>query len=331
MATSFATIAKNCAGDLGLVAANEVLDAATSEDFLRRCNTMLAGWRTQYGTTLAVERFAFPLTANKQTYTIGIGGDFNVPRPVGSIPGAALWLNGLNAAQAVTSILRSGTTATVTLPTHGLSVGDETLIAGADDDAYNGIQTIETVPTVNTFTYTLESEPDSPATGTITSAAVNGQPVEIPRPVITDDAYQAIQIKNLPNAQFTNVYYNPSAGPFGVFTLWPKPNTAVNQLILYLRGVFAGFADLATEYDYPDIPGYAEAIQYQLDLRLLTPYGVKDPSIIELVTGMARDTFGLIKRANNRLTDIPTDASLLSWNPRSFYNINTGQGGGSGG
>lgn len=313
--------------DCGITSAGEVLGPDVAQDGLRRLNNMVAGWRTQYGTVTAIERMVFPLIANQQIYTIGVGGDFNVPRPL-TIPAAGLLLNGLDAAESVSSITRSGYTATVTLTSHGFSVGDQTLISGASQLAYNGLQTVASVPTSNTFTFTVQGTPTTPATGTITSQALADQPVEIPRTVITDQAYQAIQIKTLSNAQFTNVYYNPTY-PFGTIFLWPLPNTDENQLVLYLQNAFTGFADLTTNYDFVDVPGYAEALQYQFNLRLITPYAVhiNSPEVLPHLYEMARNTFGLIKRANNKLADLPTDAQILTTNYRGGYNINSGTGG----
>lgn len=328
MSVTFTTIATNCAADLGLVAANEPLPAFMEQDFFRRANNMLAGWRTQYGTVTSIDRWVFPLVANQQTYSIGPGGEFNVARPL-TIPGAGLLLNGLDSPVAVTSITRSSATATVTQTAHGHAVGDQVNLLGANETEYNGLQTVVSVPTSNTWTYVVDGSPSSPATGTITASALSDQPVEVPRTVITDDAYQAIPIKSLTNAQFTNVYYNPTY-PLGTVFLWPCPNTAINQLVLYLQNAFLGFASVSRSYDFPDVPGYAEAIQYQLDLRLITPYGVKDPDILGNVRELAAQTFGLIKRANNRLSDLPTDASVLAAHPRSLYNINTGSGGAGG-
>ena len=299
------------------------MSAEYAEDGRRMLNNMVSGWRTQFGTVVAVERTIFPVVANKQTYTIGLGGDFNVPRPV-TVVGAGLWLNGLGAASSLTSITRSGYTATVTQTSHGFAVGDEAYIDGADQIGYNGLQTVQTVPDANTFTYTLDSRPATPATGTLTVASVQGQPVEIPRFVISDDAYQAIQIKNLANAQFTLVYYNPTPTPYGTVFLWPKPNTAQNQLVLYLQNVFGGFDSLDAEYDWPDLPGYAEALEYNLCKRLASADGRTVPDEIQ---DLARTSLGLIKRANNKLTDLPSDANLLTYNRRGQYNIQTDQGG----
>lgn len=310
--------------DCGVIAEGETMTAALANQGLTRLNHMLAGWRTQYGTVLSVDRTIFPLVTNKQTYTIGLGGDFNVPRPL-TIPGAGLLLQGLASAQAVTSITRSGYTATVTQTAHGFAVGDEAFIDGCGEIDYNGLQTVQTVPTANTYTFTVDGLPTTPATGTITVAAIDGQPVEIPRAVITDSAYQGIQLKNMPNAQFTNVYYNSTSHPFGTISLWPRINTAVNQLVLYLQSAFGGFANLTRQYDWPDNPGYAEAIQYQLDLRLLIAFPTATPRAD--IHDMAATTFGLIKRANNKINDVNTDATLLTRQPRGWYNINTGTGG----
>lgn len=311
-------------GTIGVLGEGEVMTAAQGQDGLARLNNMVSGWRTQFGTVYAITRQVFPLTADQQTYTIGVGGDFNVPRPL-LVVGAGLLLDGLDAPASITSITRSGYTATVTQTAHGLAVGDEVLIQGAAQLDYNGLQTVATVPTANTYTYTVQGTPVTPATGTLTASALTDQPVEIPRTVITDDGYQAIQIKSLSNAQFTNVYYNPTF-PFGTVFLWPRPNTDENQLVLYLQSAFAGFADLTTNYEYPDLPGYTEALEYNVALRLLAPNGRKASDLPDVID-FARETLGLIKRANNRLVDIPTDATLLTWNRRGGYNIQSGTGG----
>lgn len=68
----------------------------------------------------------------------------------------------------VSSITRSGTTATVTTATpHGLSTGDSATIGGAAQADYN-IDAVVTVLTATTFTYDVANSPATPATGTIT-------------------------------------------------------------------------------------------------------------------------------------------------------------------
>ncbi len=69
---------------------------------------------------------------------------------------------------AITSITRSGSTATVTTTAaHGLATNDKVVIRSANQNEYNGIQTI-TVTGASTFTYTVSGTPATPATGTIT-------------------------------------------------------------------------------------------------------------------------------------------------------------------
>lgn len=69
----------------------------------------------------------------------------------------------------VSSITRSGTTATVTTATaHGLSTGDSATIGGAAQADYN-IDAVVTVLTATTFTYDVANSPATPATGTITA------------------------------------------------------------------------------------------------------------------------------------------------------------------
>lgn len=79
----------------------------------------------------------------------------------------AVLVNGYNSVS-VSSITRSGGTATVTTSTaHGLSTGDSALVAGADQTDYN-IEAVITVTSATVFTYTVANSPTTPATGTIT-------------------------------------------------------------------------------------------------------------------------------------------------------------------
>src|ERR1700687_3119700 len=59
-----------------------------------------------------------------------------------------------------------------------------------------------------------------PATSSLTDAAIllgnTIPPVEVPRALLTDDAYTAIRIKTLASSMFTSVYYNGTvAGGLG--------------------------------------------------------------------------------------------------------------------
>jgi len=69
------------------------------------------------------------------------------------------------------TIVRSGTTATVTHIGHGLTSGNNILIKGANELEYNGIKSV-TVVNGDSYTYTVSGSPATPATGTILATGV---------------------------------------------------------------------------------------------------------------------------------------------------------------
>jgi len=77
--------------------------------------------------------------------------------------------------QASVNIVSTGTTATVTHADHGMATDDYIVINGANEDAYNGVYQITYVGD-SSYTYTMGSDPVSPATGTIigTFAVISG-------------------------------------------------------------------------------------------------------------------------------------------------------------
>lgn len=318
------TIIQRAFDDLGVTAqSTQGITSTDLADALARLNNMVSGWNAMPLTILAIQRVLLPVVANQATYTIGPGGQYNVARPI-SVQGAALLLNGLSAPVSAT-IARSVYTATVT-STLNAAVGDVVFMQGADQTDYNGLQTVlSTTPGVS-FTFNVDSTPTTPATGTITvqgtNSATGASPaVEIPRALYTDDAYQALAVKNLVSQLFTGVYYNPTQ-PLGQVFLWPTPNTDQNQLVLYLPTQFAGFVDLTTDYTYPGTAGYAEALEYNLALRLAAPYGRQVPPDVLL---LATSAFATIKRANYKLSDLPIDAAFTR-DRRGGYNIFVGNG-----
>lgn len=70
--------------------------------------------------------------------------------------------------QSVTSITRSGSTATATKTAHGLRDGVRVVVAGADQPEYNVNDVAITVTSADTFTFPVTGTPATPATGTIT-------------------------------------------------------------------------------------------------------------------------------------------------------------------
>lgn len=97
----------------------------------------------------------------------------------------------------VTSITRSGTTATVTLSAaHYMKSGATVRIEGAGESAYNTIAEI-TVPDAapTTFTYEVSGSPTSPATGTITATQVEVLEIAGAPRVTADRQFMRIECK----------------------------------------------------------------------------------------------------------------------------------------
>lgn len=69
------------------------------------------------------------------------------------------------AAKTISSLTRSGTTATAACTGHGLAVGNWTIISGSNIPTYNGPVQVVTAPDVNTFTYTMEADPGASSAG----------------------------------------------------------------------------------------------------------------------------------------------------------------------
>lgn len=146
--------------------------------------------------------------------------------------------------------------------------------------------------------------------------------VEIPRGVLTTDAYEAIQVKRLTNSLFTNLYYQPTS-PLGKVYLWPVPDGTAYDLVLYFLKPLSEFADLDTDVDLP--PGAEDAIQFGLSERLML--GFKVPAEIrQEVRGQSNAALAIYKRGNMKMEDLGQDPAVTG-NRRGGYNINTGTGG----
>ena len=104
----------------------------------------------------------------------------------------------------IAGLVRSGTTVTATTTSdHGLGNNVEVTISGAVETGYNVTNTQITVTAANTFTYTVDGSPTSPATGTILAGYVS---VTIP---VKSDAFGESQ--NL-NSGATLTLQSPLAG-----------------------------------------------------------------------------------------------------------------------
>lgn len=67
--------------EIGVQDPSEAMDATKAAFGLRALNRLVQKWNVDELMVYTVNRNEWPLTAGKQVYTIGTGGDFNAPRP----------------------------------------------------------------------------------------------------------------------------------------------------------------------------------------------------------------------------------------------------------
>ncbi len=72
---------KTALQDIGAVAKSEMPTSDEMTDGLTKLNFMIDAWAVRSLMVLGTVLEAFPLTPGQYAYTIGIGGDFNTPRP----------------------------------------------------------------------------------------------------------------------------------------------------------------------------------------------------------------------------------------------------------
>lgn len=67
---------------LGAIASGEQPSASEASDGLEALNALLESWNTERLFVFSIMPHQYDLTAGKQAYTLGPGGDFDQPRPV---------------------------------------------------------------------------------------------------------------------------------------------------------------------------------------------------------------------------------------------------------
>jgi len=92
--------------------------------------------------------------------------------------------------------------------------------------------------------------------------------VEVPVKILSPQEWAALTPKKLTNTIQTMLYYEPTV-PNGTVTLWPKP-TQNWKIAVWTWRTIGQFASLATTINLP--PGYQEAIEYNLAVKLADKY-----------------------------------------------------------
>lgn len=81
MADTALDIITNALLDLGVLADEETPTASQAAGGLRKLNNLIESWNIENLMLYGASQDVFSLVANQTAYTIGAGGDFNIPRP----------------------------------------------------------------------------------------------------------------------------------------------------------------------------------------------------------------------------------------------------------
>lgn len=155
------------------------------------------------------------------------------------------------------------------------------------------------------------------------------QPLELPMAILSTDQWAGISIKNVATSLAWYLYYDYAfnASGWGNLNVWPIPNVSTLQIALYTPIPLTSFAALADTILLP--PGFAEALRYNLAVRLAPEFGMKLEPVIYAI---AQEGLARIERANKRLYHMGIDPALYAASSARIFNYLTGTStGGSGG
>jgi hypothetical protein len=144
--------------------------------------------------------------------------------------------------------------------------------------------------------------------------------LEYPLTSLTDDAWRLIPQKDLTSTLPTSAYYNPTfAANFGSLYLWLVPTQSSLQGVIYYPAQVTRFNAISDTIALP--PGYNRFLRDNLAVELASEFRENipvDPTLLQ----SAAQSKALLKRKNERLSDLSIDAALLPTH-RSLYNINS--------
>ena len=144
-----------------------------------------------------------------------------------------------------------------------------------------------------------------------------GNLLEPPLEILTVEEWARITVKATESTYPQRLYYDKSwAAGLGNVSLYPVPDNANGQAVLYTPTAVAEFANLSTtDYTFP--PGYRDALVYKLAVRLGPMFGrTASPDTRE----QANEYFGRIKDANSDDSALRCDPALVGDIGSSRYN-----------
>jgi hypothetical protein len=139
------------------------------------------------------------------------------------------------------------------------------------------------------------------------------QPLELPMAVLTYDQWQQIPVKNTPTS-LPQAVYPDMAFPLINLNFWGVP-TAPQQIALYTWTPLPQFNALTADLELP--PGYAEAIRWNLALRLGPEWLGTQFTTAGLIAPMAASSKAIVKSINIVPLLMTCDQAVV--NPKGGY------------
>lgn len=155
------------------------------------------------------------------------------------------------------------------------------------------------------------------------------RPVRINEPAYATVSGVAFPYVSIDQQQYDLISYKTQAGggtdsdqvylyvndyPLGLITLWPVPN-AIFSITFSIDRVLTAVSSAATSLSFP--PGYAKAFKYTMGVELAPLFGKKISQFPDVVA-IQKQTFGNIKRANQKPAILQYDSALLN-SPSNGY------------
>lgn len=186
-----------------------------------------------------------------------------------------------------------------------------------------GQQTYTLGPGGGTFNLTATRPPRITGMGVIVLTNPL-QPLELPVEMLTDEQWAAIPVKNI-QSSIPLRCWDDGGFPQRTLSFWCVPNTVV-QIVPYVWQALTKFADLTTDYTFPE--AYEKAIRYSLAVDLAPEYGAE---LRPEVVSQALSSRAAIKSMNSPIIELRCDPAvtgqggIYDWRSDTF--VKTGNNG----
>lgn len=163
-----------------------------------------------------------------------------------------------------------------------------------------------TLGTGGDFNITRPARIDAMSTILLTDPA---NPVEVPITLFTVDDWQTkVPVKKV-DGSFPLICYDTGDFPLRTLNFWPIPTQQQNSVRIYGWQAL-GAQTLLSQVSFP--PGYAEAIRYNLAVRVAAEFGV-DPSKYAAATVAALAIQGLARIKTMNAPDLEIQSDLIPY------------------